>query len=254
MKRALIGYTGFVGSNLLAHGTWDALFNSSNIHEIAGQHYDEIICAGVPAVKWLANKNPAEDRASIAKLTDALSGATAGHFVLISTIDVWQGQPGCHEGMAPPNAGEPYGLHRLQLENWIASTFPDHSILRLPALFGPNLKKNIIFDLLHGNQVDRINAEAEFQWYPVTRLADDMARLRAAELAVVNIATEPVRTGDVLDRFFPETPISPQPGPAPRYDMQTRYAEVLGGQAPYHMSSHEVMNALGQYLDTVRQS
>ena len=34
--RALIGHTGFVGSNLARQGAFDALYNSSNIESIAG--------------------------------------------------------------------------------------------------------------------------------------------------------------------------------------------------------------------------
>jgi len=37
---ALIGYTGFVGGNLLAQRGFDALFNSRNIEEIAGVRID----------------------------------------------------------------------------------------------------------------------------------------------------------------------------------------------------------------------
>jgi len=36
----------------------------------------------------------------------------------------------------------------LYLENWVASNFEDYLIVRLPGLFGKNIKKNFIFDLI----------------------------------------------------------------------------------------------------------
>ena len=50
MTRCLIGHTGFVGGNLLRQGRFDALFNSRNIAELAGQSFDEIWCCGVSAL------------------------------------------------------------------------------------------------------------------------------------------------------------------------------------------------------------
>ena len=42
MRRALIGFTGFVGSNLarLHPGGYTDLYNSANFRAMAGQHYD----------------------------------------------------------------------------------------------------------------------------------------------------------------------------------------------------------------------
>ena len=61
MKRALIGFTGFVGGTLFAGGGYTHGFNTRNFREMAGQQFDEIVCAGIPAVKWLANKEPVRE-------------------------------------------------------------------------------------------------------------------------------------------------------------------------------------------------
>ena len=47
MKIALIGYTGFVGSNLLNQYEFTACYNSKNIQEIHGKDYDLCICVRV---------------------------------------------------------------------------------------------------------------------------------------------------------------------------------------------------------------
>ena len=53
-ETALIGYSGFVGGNLLRQRSFDACFNSSNIEAIAGRSFDLVVCAGAPAEKWKA--------------------------------------------------------------------------------------------------------------------------------------------------------------------------------------------------------
>ena len=65
---ALIGHTGFVGGTLLRQCPFDATFNSRNIQDIRGGHFDRIVCAGVSAVKWLANKEPEADSVSVPSL------------------------------------------------------------------------------------------------------------------------------------------------------------------------------------------
>ena len=51
----LVGYTGFVGSNIYAKGQFDYVFNSSNIQDSYGLNPDLLIYAGLRAEKYLAN-------------------------------------------------------------------------------------------------------------------------------------------------------------------------------------------------------
>ena len=49
MKTALVGYTGFVGSNIYAAGSFDGAYNSKNIEEAYGTNPDLLIYAGLRA-------------------------------------------------------------------------------------------------------------------------------------------------------------------------------------------------------------
>ncbi len=64
-RSALVGYTGFVGGTLHRARSFDVLINSKNADDLRGGDFDLVIHAGVPAVKWIANKDPAADRAAI---------------------------------------------------------------------------------------------------------------------------------------------------------------------------------------------
>ena len=103
-------------------------------------------------------------------------------------------------------------------------------IARLPALFGRGLKKNVIFDLLNDNQVDKINLAASFQWYPVDRLWDDIEVVRVRDLSLVNLFTEPLGTQRIVDGYFPGAPVGPARTPAATHRLCTRYAEEFGGR------------------------
>ena len=149
MRTALIGYTGFVGSNLALQYEFTDKYNSKNIREIAGKSYDFCICAGVKAQKWVANQQPEKDLADIQTLIDQLEKAEIKQFVLISTIDVYPQPIDVNEDSIIDKFNlHPYGLNRLYLEGWVAKRYPSHLIIRLPGLFGQNIKKNFIHDLL----------------------------------------------------------------------------------------------------------
>ena len=52
--KAIVGYTGFVGSNLTASGDFDAKYNSGNIREAFGTKPDLLVYSGLRAEKYLA--------------------------------------------------------------------------------------------------------------------------------------------------------------------------------------------------------
>ncbi len=249
MTRALIGYTGFVGSNLLAAGGFDAQYNSTNSADMRGRDFDEVVCAGVSAVKWKANRDPEADWQHVSGLVENLRQITARRFVLISTVDVYQRPIDVTEDDAADEQGGAYGVHRAKLERFVAQTFADYVIVRLPALYGPGLRKNAIYDLQHNNMVDAINPNGRFQWYDVGRLHDDLEAISNKSLNIINIATEPVAMSEIGDRFFPGMLRVPNPSEAaPSYDMRTRHADLLGGKAPYHYSREQVMAGIEAYL------
>ena len=251
--RALIGHTGFVGSNLCRTGRYDAFFNSRNSHEMAGHHFSEVVCAGVSAVKWKANKDPEADWRQISSLIDVLTRIRADHFVLISTVDVYSKPLQVTEDDAATETGASYGAHRARLERFVREHFLSHLIIRLPALYGRGLKKNAIFDLCHGNMVEAIDPRAQFQWYDVERLEEDMARIAPARLRLLNLTAEPVAMSEIADRYFPGQLRSRELGTPPaHYDMRTLHASLLGGNGGYHYTRAQVLDGIGAFLERSR--
>lgn len=218
MPSALIGHTGFVGSNLASQIKFDALYNSANIAEIEGRRFNLIVCAAPSGEKWRANDDSDADLLSASRLIASLMRASASRVVLISTVDVYGDALGVTEfdPAIPRNA---YGRNRLRIENVIAQGFVNYTILRLPSLFGPGLKKNVLFDLMHQRLTAMIVPNAVYQWYPVGRISRHLAR----QERVINLTSPPLTAEHIRNRFFPNVKIGLHADRQPHYDVRSIY-------------------------------
>ncbi|HUQ20925.1 MAG TPA: NAD-dependent epimerase/dehydratase family protein [Gemmatimonadaceae bacterium] len=247
---ALIGSSGFVGSNLLRNREFGTTFSSTNIDEIRGREFRTLICAAPGAEKWKANRDPDGDKASVMRLWESLRAARAEKVILISTVDVYP-RPVDVDELTPIDfdAGTPYGRHRLELERLVSEYF-NALIIRLPGLFGPGLKKNALYDLLHDHQVDAIDPRAVYQFYDVTRLARDIDIAENAQLSSLNVATEPIAIDVVAHQIFARILALPDDRIAARYDMRTRHAGLFGGKFGYLQSAEDVLQDMKAWVAT----
>ena len=148
--KAIVGYTGFVGSNICESIPFDGTYNTQNIQDSFGTRPELLVYAGLRAEKFLANSNPEKDNELILEAEENIQKIAPKKLVLISTVDVFKSTLGMDEDSTIDTDGlHAYGLNRFKLEQWARSHFPDALIIRLPALFGNNIKKNFIFDFLH---------------------------------------------------------------------------------------------------------
>jgi hypothetical protein len=249
-RSALVGYTGFVGGTLHRARRFDVLINSKNANDLRGGEFDLVIHAGVPAVKWIANKDPAADRAAIDGIRAVLATMKIAELILISTIDVYPdpSAPLDENADIDPAGNHAYGRHRFELERWVRDRFANVRIVRLPALFGEGLKKNVVFDLLHDNQVGNINPASRFQWYPLARLNADIERIRAQDIRLINLFPEPLATSGIVNRFFPAAPTAAASEPAPAYDLRTGHSDLFGGPAGYMLGAAAVLDELAAFI------
>lgn len=150
MKTVLVGGTGFVGSNIRSQFQFDYIFNSHNIQESYGLNPDLLVYAGVRAEMFLANQNPEQDMNIISEAMENIRKISPKKIVLVSTAAVYQNSiEQTEESVISIKDLLPYGRNRYFLECWVRDNFKEHLILRLPALFGKNLKKNFIYDFIY---------------------------------------------------------------------------------------------------------
>ena len=188
---ALIGKTGLVGGVLKSSITFDLEYNSSNINDIQGQHFDNLYCAAPSGNRLLASKYPEQDTYNVYSLIENLKTITANRFILISSVDVVH---------APESV---YGNSRGQLEKFVKTQFSNHHVIRLCTLIHPNIKKNILYDLKHSLYLDKINGKEVRQYYPLHRLIDDIDTVIDHNIQDINFVSEPIENQTIIDRFFP---------------------------------------------------
>lgn len=214
-RRALIGFSGFVGSTLDKPGRFTDRYNSKNIDTIQGD-FDLIVCAGAPGTKWKANQRPEHDELSIHRLTDNLGHVTTKRFILISTID------------APRDHA--YGRNRKFLEDFVLAEFPGAAVIRLPALFGPGLRKNALYDLLTGRPTNG----GMFHWYAMQDLWGD---IMSSGPGISTLLSEAVSMQEIADRFFGGVALV---AGSPDYN----YNEA----GPFIMSKEEALERIGIFV------
>jgi sugar phosphate isomerase/epimerase len=203
MNRAIVGYSGFVGSNLLQFYKFDHFYNSANFNEASNMTFNEIYFCGIPAVKWYANKHPEEDRQIITNIQNILKTIKANKIILISTIDVYEDSASEQDEDYECDwvLNHHYGRNRYIFEYFVKTTFKNYHIVRLPALFGKGLKKNIIYDLINNHELHNISPLTSFQWYDLNWLKKDIDIIVKNDIKICNLFTEPVNTIDILKLF-----------------------------------------------------
>jgi dTDP-4-dehydrorhamnose reductase len=249
MKIALIGYTGFVGSNIAEQYKFDLLFNSSNIQDIRGKKIDLLVIAAPSATKWKANQEPEADWKIISELIENLKDVKADKVVHISTVDVYKSPIDVDEDTPiAPKENHPYGKHRYYLEEFIKKNFDNHLIVRLPGLFGKGLKKNFIFDMLNNNCLDLTHKDSVFQFYYLNNIWNDIQVALNNKLHLINFATEPISTKDVARFCFDKDFDTVTTNPPALYDMKSKHASLYKGGDKYLYTKGQIVEHLKDFI------
>lgn len=257
MRTALIGYTGFVGSNILDATGFDDLYNSKNIRDIAGKEYDLVVSSGNRADSHRINADGPADLAEIDALVDTLETVRIGKLVLVSTVCVypWGGAPDEDTPLSPAGL-TPYGANRLHQEKRLGAVF-DTLPVRLPQLYGPRLRKGVVYDLANDYRVEHIDPGMHFQHYDTTRLWGDIRTALDAGVPSLNIAPPPISNATLAAEVFGKD-ISGQvppgtPSPFARMytrNMTTRHAGLFGAAGPYLGTVADELEGLRAYVAT----
>lgn len=245
----LIGNSGLVGKNLIDQIKFDHTFNSSNIGEFHHLYEEnsDLYLSCLPATKWMINKNIPKDIENIHNILNVLCGKKYNKIVLISTIDVYSDSTeSSDEDQIPVVKNLNYGSNRYLFELFVSQLidFKKLYIVRLPALFGKYLKKNILFDLLNDNNVQDINPNTYFQWYNLNNLSSDIDLMinKFPEERVFNLFPEPVFTKDILNTFFPEVKITNDKKMV-RYNFKTKFSDT-----GYFDIRENTMKDIGEFM------
>jgi len=200
----LIGYTGFVGSNILKNSKiiFHELYNTKNIENI-GTEYDIIVFSGFTGNVGYANTNHQKDHDNLVFFMNKFKNIKCKLFILISSINVYPILNSKKtENEIIERSIDFYGKHRLHFENFIMKTYKNYSIIRLPSIYGNNMKKGILYDLLEKNFLENISLEDKFQFYDLSDLNNHIEYTRNNNIKILNLVTEPVSTKEIINEIF----------------------------------------------------
>lgn len=314
---ALVGYTGFVGSNIYARARnrIEGVFDSKNIEKAYGLEPELLIYAGLPAQKRLANSAPEQDLGMMLQACENIRLINPRKPVLISTVDVYRNPVGVDENSAafsegnPAGSGiQPYGLNRYYFEAWLQKEYQEGLIIRLPSLYGLHIKKSFIYDYLNvipsvlreeemqelvakdaalkdcyelqedGTYSCRKIPEAEkeplkerfrkagitalhfadsrstYQFYPLSRLWEDIQTAIDMDVRVLNLVTEPVSVGELYAYLTGNSFENKLDGKPVQYDCRTIYAEKFGGGDGYICTKDEILKDIKRFVETYGRS
>lgn len=246
--RAIVGYTGFVGGNILRFFKFDYMYNSKNFFDACNMEFDELFFCGLPAEKWKVNKDPHEDEINIQKIKDILTTIKVKKIILISTIDIYENTNSEFDEDYIPNykINHAYGKHRYLFEEFIMNNFDNYYIIRIPALFGMGLKKNYIYDLINNNQIENISKNTKFQWYSLDWLGDDIKDVISSGKRICNLFPEPLETIKILELF--DYSLSVYNEKKIEYNMKTKY-----NTSGYVRTKEECLNKIKQFIDFTKK-
>jgi nucleoside-diphosphate-sugar epimerase len=258
VRTALIGHTGFVGSNLASRFAFDDVYNTSNIDDIAGREYDLVVSAGNRADSFRINRDGPGDRRDVDALVDRLEQVRIGRLVLVSTVCVYPGGTSPDETTPLDEAGlTPYGANRLHQERRLQAAH-DTLVLRLPQLYGDGLKKGVVYDLANDYRVEHIRPEVSFQYYDVRRLASDLTTALDAGIDSLNLATPAIRNDLIAREAFGTDISGNDPGPADPFadmytkDMRTVHASLFGGADGFLMDEERELAEIVAFARELR--
>jgi sugar phosphate isomerase/epimerase len=213
--------------------------------------FDELYFCGVPAVKWYANKYPHDDITTLENIKSILQTIKTKKIILISTIDVYESVNTEYNEDHVCNTvnNHTYGKNRYLFEIFVKEHFENHHIIRLPALFGKGLKKNIIYDLITNNSIENISKNTYFQWYDLDWLKNDIDVILKNNITVCNLFTEPLSTFEII-KFF-NYPIEEFKNQSTLiYNTKTKYSKLFNSTIEgYIRGKSDVLDNLKLYLN-----
>lgn len=265
MQHAIVGATGFIGKYLTRIIRNAVFFNSENCSEMQYGRYNILFCAGISGTKWKANADPVADQQAIDKLFDCLSTVEVNQVVWISTVDVYganaRNTTGREDTMIDFSGTvlEPYGFNRHNAELRALDLFGAKKthIVRLGALFGFGLKKNLLFDFI-GKSLSSINGLSSYQWYSLEWLENDLDYILKHNIHLINLCTEPLSNIELKDevllkfkKWHQVENFHRSSAEAVTYNVKTNFSSNC---TRYWRSKSHVIASLCRYLTTMCDS
>jgi nucleoside-diphosphate-sugar epimerase len=199
MRVVLIGANGLVGSafaRLLSNypGVELVPVVRGTYSKLAGTTADVVIEAACNSRKFFAEEKPVEEfETSVTHRLKSLFDFPAPFHLHISSVDVYShlSSPQTTREDSPLGMGASshYGFHKLLAEQLVQHYAQKWLVMRLAGMVGPGLRKNPVFDILHGQPL-RIHPDSQYQFLHTDEVAQIVWKLfeSGAQHEIYNLA------------------------------------------------------------------
>jgi dTDP-4-dehydrorhamnose reductase len=201
MSFQIIG-SGFLGTKLLEQLKSATVFDRSSLFAIP-KFCDVIIIAAPTGNRLTVNQNPKQDLEDCISIHNAVEQVSYRKIIYLSTVDVYATKTSKSDQPEPLVPDSSYGANRYLLESKI-SALPNSAIVRLPSLCHKDIKKNILYDLVNQQWLEKICLDSETQWYPVDQLSNDIEYIIDNNISQINLTTAPISNRVIVEKFCPE--------------------------------------------------
>ena len=181
----LVGGQGFVGSAfnrlLTQRGVPHESITRESYPRAVGSRGTILINASANSRKYLADQDWAADfEASVVSVVRTLRDFSADLYVLLSSVDVYNvlddPQQNAEDTVIDPLRLSTYGFHKYVAEGCVRRHASRWLIVRLAGMVGPGLKKNPVYDVLHGRPLS-IHPDSQYQFMSTDAVAGVVWRL-----------------------------------------------------------------------------
>ena len=188
LKVALLGNTGFIGSEVCCVLSRHCHLHCYGLGSIIPDdvEYDVVVnCAGI-SYRFLVQKDPQKYRVVEDDIISKLSRFCSPKIIHISS-------------MAVELQGSEYGKLKEYVEQEVKKIFEQWCILRLAGIIGPELRKNVVFDILHDKKV-YVTEDSKFNYiaaYEVGKLISILLNGGAWGSLIKVAAVKGIIAGDI---------------------------------------------------------
>jgi nucleoside-diphosphate-sugar epimerase len=185
----VLGGKGFVGSAFVrrcrAEGISCLVADLDNYENLRGENCGLLVNADGNSKKYLAREKPRDDfRLSVESVLASLRDFRYRRYVYISSVDVYPRHSRPEESREEA-AGEGipashYGLHKYLGELLVRHYASRWLIIRMGGVLGEGLKKNPVYDLIHGRPL-RVDERSRYQYLLTDQVAEIVLRLAREE-------------------------------------------------------------------------
>ncbi|MFQ5502750.1 MAG: NAD-dependent epimerase/dehydratase family protein [Phycisphaerae bacterium] len=220
----IMGGHGFVGSAFARlfqrRGVPFEIITRGNYDTFKGRRCDILVNANGNSKKFLADRDPLADfAASVNSVAKSLHDFTFERYILCSTCDVYHdlSDPKLnHEDVdIQPHRLSRYGHHKYLAEQLVQREADNYLIIRFGGFVGEGLKKNPIYDILHGGPL-WLDPDSELQYIRTDTAAEAVWHFveKGQSNEIVNVCGNGlVKLRDVMNHFGREVAVqegSPQ--------------------------------------------